>query len=91
MFAAPLSFDGRIGRLEYLLTLLIVFTAILAFIYRPYLINADIEIFINNIEYDYPQFALPLYNLCSNVGLYETAAITNRSNILSPKYLRLNL
>jgi len=42
-------------------------------------------------EYDYPQFALPLYNLCSNVGLYETAAITNRSNILSPKYLRLNL
>lgn len=40
---------------------------------------------------DYPQFALPLYNLCSNVGLYETAAITNRSNILSPKYLRLNL
>ena len=52
MFAAPLSFDGRIGRLEYLLTLLIVFTAILAFIYRPYLINADIEIFINNIEYD---------------------------------------
>ena len=41
--------------------------------------------------YDYPQFALPLYNLCSNVGLYETAAITNRSNILSPKYLRLNL
>ena len=43
------------------------------------------------IFYDYPQFALPLYNLCSNVGLYETAAITNRSNILSPKYLRLNL
>ena len=42
-------------------------------------------------KYDYPQFALPLYNLCSNVGLYETAAITNRSNILSPKYLRLNL
>ena len=42
-------------------------------------------------ENDYPQFALPLYNLCSNVGLYETAAITNRSNILSPKYLRLNL
>ncbi len=42
-------------------------------------------------NYDYPQFALPLYNLCSNVGLYETAAITNRSNILSPKYLRLNL
>ena len=45
----------------------------------------------NNTKYDYPQFALPLYNLCSNVGLYETAAITNRSNILSPKYLRLNL
>ena len=45
----------------------------------------------NYSEYDYPQFALPLYNLCSNVGLYETAAITNRSNILSPKYLRLNL
>ena len=45
----------------------------------------------DNSEYDYPQFALPLYNLCSNVGLYETAAITNRSNILSPKYLRLNL
>ena len=44
-----------------------------------------------NITYDYPQFALLLYNLCSNVGLYETAAITNRSNILSPKYLRLNL
>ena len=43
------------------------------------------------MENDYPQFALPLYNLCSNVGLYETAAITNRSNILSPKYLRLNL
>lgn len=45
----------------------------------------------DNQQYDYPQFALPLYNLCSNVGLYETAAITNRSNILSPKYLRLNL
>ena len=43
------------------------------------------------IKNDYPQFALPLYNLCSNVGLHETAAITNRSNILSPKYLRLNL
>ena len=47
--------------------------------------------FNDKSEYDYPQFALPLYNLCSNVGLYETAAITNRSNILSPKYLRLNL
>ena len=61
MFAAPLSFDGRIGRLEYLLTLLIVFTAILAFIYRPYLINADIEIFINNIEY--PLLTLALWFL----------------------------
>ena len=53
------------------------------------------EGFVNKEDYipfnDYPQFALPLYNLCSNVGLYETAAITNRSNILSPKYLRLNL
>lgn len=61
MFAAPLSFDGRIGRLEYLLTLFIVFTAILAFIYRPYLINADIEIFINNIEY--PLLTLALWFL----------------------------
>ncbi len=33
MFAAPLSFDGRIGRLEYLLTLLFVLAAILAFLY----------------------------------------------------------
>ncbi len=50
MFAAPLSFDGRIGRLEYFLTLLIVFTAILAFIYKPYhFINDDVYNFINII------------------------------------------
>ncbi|MCR4701986.1 MAG: DUF805 domain-containing protein [Bacteroidaceae bacterium] len=50
MFAAPLSFDGRIGRLEYFLTLLIVFAVILVFIYKPYhFINDDVYNFINII------------------------------------------
>ena len=45
MFAAPLSFDGRIGRLEYLLTLLIVLTAVSVIVFfRLYgFINGDVE------------------------------------------------
>ena len=62
MFAAPLSFDGRIGRLEFLLSLIIVFVAVFAIIMDHFFyVNTDIENLVNSIKY--PLFTLAIWFL----------------------------
>ena len=60
MFAAPLSFDGRIGQSEFLLSLTIVFLVIYGIIYEQiHYINSDIEFLISSIEF--PVFIMAIW------------------------------
>ena len=69
MFAAPLSFDGRIGRLEYLLTLLIVLAAILAFLYYKIVYSSSFAVSYSEMIHNRNTHDMDVKNVLDSLAL----------------------